>query len=282
MITAIVILVAVFVTLALSLLNTRKMPPEELQETSEFADKYLMILTAVYGLFLAFVITNLWATNDKSVGLVNSEASEIVYSAMLTSGTDAATQQQILARLSDYANYVVQTEWPIMQKGEGGQAILSFGAYDVLFESVLKLPTKTEEARDVRNRLLDAVHEIGDERRTRLMLSEDRLTPFLKWAVVLGAVATVFPITYIRARRWRFQIIGSLCAVGLLTMMVCLVFDLSGEYSGPTQISNQPFRTAQDKVGYITHDPRWRSLLTEVPAPHDLSPQHAAEAQPLR
>ncbi len=282
MITAIVILAAVFLTLALSLLNTRSLPPEELKENSEFVDKYLMILTAVYGIFLAFVITNLWATNDKAVSLVNSEASEIVYSAMLTSGTDVATQQQILGRLHDYADSVIHTEWPVMQRGAGGQAVLTFGTYDLLFESVSKLPVNSEEARDARNRLLDAVHEIGDERRTRLMLSEDRLTPFLKWAVILGAVATVLPITYIRERRWRFHIVGSLCAVGLLTMMVCLVFDLSGEYTGPTQISVQPFHTALEKVDYIAHDPRWRSLRQAVEGPGTAPPQRPPEAQRLR
>jgi len=261
------VLVSVLLTLFLSLVNTRRIPLEELKSNAEIADKYLMILTAVYGIFLAFIITNLWATNDKAIDIVNSEASELVYSGMLTSGLDPKEQQQILERLRAYAGSVIHQEWPLMERAHGAKEILTYGPFELLWQSIIDLPTSNAETYDIRDRLLDAIHEIGDKRRTRLLLSGDRLTLFLKIAIVVGAVATIIPITYLRASRWRFQIVGSLCAVGLLTMMVCLVFDLSSEYSGLSPISVEPFQTAYGKLGYLAIDPRLQRMEAHPKVP---------------
>jgi len=260
MLIAMTVLISVLLTLALSLVNTRRLPLDELKSNAEIADKYLMIVTAVYGIFLAFVITDLWATNDKAIDIVNSEASELVYCGMLTSGLYPDERQQILERLRAYAASVIHQEWPIMEHARGAKEILDYGPYEALWQSILNLPTANTQTHEIRSRLMDAIHEIGDKRRMRLLLSGDRLTLFLKIAIVAGAIATIVPITYLRASRWRFQIVGSLCAVGLLTMMVCLVFDLSSEYSGLSPISVEPFQTAYEKLGFIAADPRFKGF----------------------
>jgi len=277
MMIVLIVSVAVLLTLMISLLNTRRTSPEELRSNGEIADKYLMIVTAIYGIFLAFIITNLWTVNDTAIELVNSEASDIVYSAMLTSGLDPVHRQQVIAHLSDYTGNVIQREWPIMQRAKGAKEILRYGPYEILWEEVIALPAHDVEARDIRNRLLDSVHQIGDMRRKRLLLSEDRLTIFFKVTIIAGAIATIIPITYLRASRWRFQVVGSLCTVGLLTMMVCLIFDLSWEYAGITQIRNDPLQTAFQKLGDIARDPRLQGPPQAVsPVPAAASPSKPA------
>jgi len=187
----------------------------------------LGIVATINSLLLAFSAVSVWESFGNADEAVAQEANTIAALARDLAVFD--TPKAVAARglLRQYAQTVVDDEWPNMQAGEDSAA--AWDMFDDLFRAIAALELNTTKQETWMYEIFARTNELLKERRTRLYTAQSRV-PGTLWSVVLIGTALCMLITFV-LRPMRFHV----AMIGVLSLSIGLWDVRSGETGESTR-----------------------------------------------
>jgi hypothetical protein len=202
-----------------------------------------IFLTAgtIYAVLIGFLVIIVWEQYGTTKGDIADEASALTIMYRQTVGMPSGEQQALRPILREYAEAVVNDEWPLQAHGATSPKVdatlsnlyTTFGALDPVTAAS---PINTEF---MRNASLMAT-----DRNKRNLQSEDRFPAVLWFGLILGGVLVVSMSFFLyMERRWPQVLISSVLA-SLIGVLLFILIVLNHPLSGQLAIGTHDFQNA--------------------------------------
>ncbi len=171
------------------LLVQRLVPAIRREEHNDVAGFIYAVLGVAYAVLLGLMVVAVWQDRQAAEDAATNEANELatVFWIAHAFPEPQARHFQELAR--SYARVVIEDEWPLMKRGKASPK--AWDLLDDLRGSVEDFRPTNDTQVMLYDHELQAVHDLGDARRARLLKANEGL-PAILWAVLLmGGVVTV-------------------------------------------------------------------------------------------
>jgi hypothetical protein len=193
----------------------------------------------MYGVLLAFVVIVGWDSLASARTITYNEADQLadVYwmARALPQPQDAAIQGLAL----NYARTVIDSEWPLMAKGESsGQAQLLL---DQMRDDVFGFMPRSDQQDAVYQQELASVNALSAARRDRLVAMNDTISEPIWVVLIIGGVITVgFCLLFgLENKAVHVGIVASLAV--LIALSLLLIKNMQYPYAGDPHIGPEAF-----------------------------------------
>ena len=229
-------------------------PVSRRQEQNEVAGFMFAVLGVAYAVLLGLMVVAVWQDYETAQASATREANDVATVFWLARGLPQpeARRTQELAR--SYARVVAEEEWPMMQRGE--ESSKAWGLLDDLRGSVVALHPTTATQVALYDNELQAVRDLGDDRRDRLLEANQGL-PALLWTVLLVGGVIVVGFTYLFGLR--STIVHTLMVAALALTIGLVLFTIAAldfPFRGDVRVGPDAFQSVLHRID--------RSKLSEL------------------
>jgi hypothetical protein len=220
----------------------RTISEEAHTSNNEVAGFILAALGVVYGVLLAFMVLVVWQAYDTANRTVEEEANVVVNIYRLGQAAPAPYGPQLRATAEQYTRNVIAEEWNAMQTGS---ASASVHANLEEFWSVHRALEGDESySGNHDDQLFDALDNLGNARRIRLLESRLEL-PGLMWALlIVGGVITIGFTLFLRAPNLVPHLLMTAMFGGLVAFVLLLIVELDNPFTGDIRVQPLAFQQA--------------------------------------
>ncbi|MFL6113857.1 MAG: hypothetical protein ACJ786_21235, partial [Catenulispora sp.] len=187
------IIVAVLILTFVALRLTQRFIPHHRREPhNDVAGFIFATVSVVFAVPLAFVVVALWTNNDTAHQTTFKEANELAGIYWIARQMPMPLGGQLEHQTLDYANTVVDQEWPLLAKHE-----TSPGATELVYQmrdSVFHFKPATVAEQVEYDHAMTHVEALAGERRQRLNQADEAL-PKLLWAILIGSALITIAFT---------------------------------------------------------------------------------------
>lgn len=233
----VILTAAVLMALTGVVLARRRVPYGVLQQNHQFTGVTYTIVGAVYGVYLAFTIVVVWQQFDHADQDATSEAVHLSEVWRDVQVLPATPRQAVEMRLRDYAEAVVQREWPSMAAGHGPDSEAA-RRYEDVWRELYAVRADVSAPGDVAffNEAVREMNTIGIQRRMRLLSSASAL-PSVMWILLIGGGVVTVGFTYLvgTPHAW-LQMAVTMALTALVVFSLLLVAALQYPFSGDIRI----------------------------------------------
>ncbi|MEN3371331.1 MAG: hypothetical protein V7609_3474 [Verrucomicrobiota bacterium] len=224
----------------LSMWLVRRFAPFQVMEGhKEIAGFIYGVLGTIYAVILGFSVVVLWEQFHDAEIIADREASQLSDLHRLAQGLPADQQDAFALSLEKYCKLVINEEWPLMDNGKPSPK-----AHDQLLEIWRKgqgLDPQTEREQIIFGKIVDALAELDDARRGRLLAARSSLPKPLWFVLIAGAVVTIgfsflFGLKNVIAHTVITTLLAASIGLGLF-----IIAALEGPFSGSLRLSPDAF-----------------------------------------
>lgn len=232
---------AVLLSLGGFLLSRRYVNQTEMDLHQPFLDATLTIVGTLVSILLGLLVANSIEFYESVVATANNEATAVADVMRLAHGLPSATKVPLVKLCIDYNHEVENVEWAAMQHGHHspGAAIL----YMKINEAVLAFSPSTNRENNVHAAMIAAVEQLGDCRRSRLMVMHStwchRILPVVGMCAII-----VLVYTYLYTRREKRRLHATLISFVAICLgaNIAMIFLLRSPFSTDWKIEPFGFR----------------------------------------
>jgi hypothetical protein len=238
---------AVAVGVALLLYVVQILVPHRVrQEHNDVAGFVYAVLGVLFSVMLAFVVVNEWETLSDVKSNTFTEANELGALYWDSRALPPDQGRALEKTTKDYARAVIDTEWPMLDKGESDPAATQL-VYDMRAE-INAMPTTTPRQQAIYEQSMTHVDNLASARRERINESSESVPGILWVILILGSVLTVgYSFLFGLANFWAHLLIAA--PLGVLVVLVLLVIDqLNHPFSGMVAVQPESFRIFLDRL----------------------------------
>jgi hypothetical protein len=185
-------------------------------------------LGIIFGLFIAFLASQVWRDFDEAQGAVNREASALRAVMILSDSFPGETETRIRGLVRTHIEQVVANEWPAMSRHSATLTMFPVPMAEAL-QLTLSLTPSGEGQTIAQRQLASELEDALDARRQRIIISESTVN-WVKWcSVLLQAVFALVAIAMVHSDNRKAAAI----ALGLFATGVAVSIVLIAAHSGP-------------------------------------------------
>jgi hypothetical protein len=243
----IVIIIAVCAAIGVLLHLLQRYVPHPLRERhNDVAGFVYAVLGVLFTVMLAFVVVDEWESLETAKANVTTEANELGALYWNARAMPADVGRGLEATTKQYADTVINQEWPMMTDGESSPTATNL-VY-TMRDEINALPTNTPRAEELFAQSLEHVNNLESARRQRLDDSAEQL-PGLLWVVLLvGSVLTVgYTFLFGLSNIWAHILIAAPLAV-LVVLVLVVIDQLNHPFGGMVPIDPDAFRIFLDRL----------------------------------
>lgn len=229
------------VALLATWLVRRSIPEDVHRANNEVAGFIFAVVGVVYAVLLAFIVLVVWQQYEDAQLTVEREANAIGNLYLVAQELPAPYNQQLETAILDYSRAIVNDEWLKMSRGE--RSVATSDASDAIWHIHADLHQANVNLGTTQSELFEALRNLTNERRVRLLAARDELPP-LMWILLWGgAMITVAFSQFFRAPNAlpHYLMVAMLTIVLAFVLFLILEIDIPfiGEISiHPTSISD--------------------------------------------
>ncbi|MDE3112956.1 MAG: DUF4239 domain-containing protein [Chloroflexota bacterium] len=217
----------------------RLVPRDRREANNEVAGFIYAVVGPMYAILLAFVVFVVWGHFEDAKAGVATEANELAGIWRQAQGLDAAHQRALQAVAVAYATDVTELDWPLLSSSRLSPKTDQDLAD--MYQVILTLPVQTARDQALYAQLLSEVHNLANERRVRLLRTQDTLHPVLWVVLVIGAVVTV-AYAYVFGMKDRVVHAALIAALaGTVVGMLCMIKLIDGPFQGTVTVGPDAF-----------------------------------------
>jgi hypothetical protein len=212
----------------------RRVPIDVQMEQNEVAGFFIAVLGVMYGVLLASAVIAVWEDLEEARMVAEREANAVGDLYRTAEGMPDPFRGLVQEQVTAYARSVVVEEWPLLRRGrESGNALNHMEGIWTLLRTYE--PSGARETA-LYDKMLDAVQQVNDERRMRLLASREGIPP-LMWGVLIGgAVVTVLFTYFFGIKNLRAQLAMTALYVISIGFVLFLVAAVEYPYSGTVDV----------------------------------------------
>lgn len=238
---SIIVLIIIAMSVAVSSLAVwqarRVWPHPAFKENHELVGFTYSVYGLIYGVFLAFIIVVGWQRFAETEQLVMQEAtvlSELWHDSL---AFPAPFRDNIHSDLIEYAQSVVEDEWPAMaSRGEASSHAQA--VYERLWALSYHIKPQTVNQEAYLDEFLARMNELSGARRLRILHSRMEISRVLWLVLLLGAVPTLgYPLLFSSRHAW---VQGGIMVGIMVLVLLGLLVTVSLQYPFTGEIAIEP------------------------------------------
>lgn len=234
------IIVAVLILTFIALRLTQRFIPHHRREPhNDVAGFIFATVSVVFAVPLAFVVVALWTNNDSAHQTTFKEANELAGIYWIARQMPLPLGAELEHETLDYANTVVDQEWPLLAKHETSPNATAL-VYQMRDSVFAFKPAGAAEQVEY-DHAMTHVEALAGERRQRLNQADESL-PKLLWAILIGSALITIAFTFL------FGLSSSLAhtvmvmtLAGLVVVSLVVVREMSYPYAGTMAVHPTAF-----------------------------------------
>jgi Protein of unknown function (DUF4239) len=236
----IVIVVGVFLVVVVTVqLLHRYWPSKKRKEHNDVAGFIFAVVGVLYAVLLAFVVIVGWESLSSARAITYTETDQLSNIYYLSQFFPSPQGPAIAALTIEYAQIVVEDEWPLMDKGASSPQ-----AQDLVYrirDDVFALTPQSGQQQALYEQALASVNAFSAARRDRLVTMNDVIPKALWTVLIAGAVITVgFCLIFGLENKIAYTGMVAALAV-LIALTLILVKNMQHPYAGTIRIGPEAF-----------------------------------------
>jgi hypothetical protein len=215
-------------------------------ENNEAAGQVFTLVGGLQAVLLAFVLISLFDGTSAAEDGSYKEADSLVAAVWAAEALPGGTE--VVPKAREYANEVIQAEWPRMQEGAAVQGS-GWSVLEELRSTVAAAPANDEWQIDRKTEATDKLWEVYEQRQSRLTTATGGGVNSVVWfaLVVGGIMAVVLPILFGGPKPGTHILIVSVLA-GTMALLLFATQQLQNPYGGGAQVSPAAFESALERL----------------------------------
>ena len=193
----------------------------------DVADPLSQVVGMMFAILLGFMVGDAMQRFSSARAIVQQEAASLADVYRLSVGLPDAMHAKIQHLCIDYADEVINREWPLLSKR--GASDRAWNTYVELATLCCKYSPVTQGQSNVQQCIIPCIVSLGDNRRMRVESINSSLPSDLWWVLLIGAVATILFTYFFAANHLRTQIV----MVAIVSVVLCLNIFLLASYDDP-------------------------------------------------
>ena len=218
-----------------------------LQKHNEVGGVILQIIGTLYAVIIAFVVVIVWqaaGTADDRAAAEADTLGDLIRDAGLL---PKAMREELQTKLRNYAQAVVNEEWPGMANGESSQHVSDI--LSDLYKSFSAIQPSTPREVNIHAQMLRNLDQLSSARRLRILSSKDKVPDLLWGELLLGGLITVIFAFFFGVERARPHALMATALAVMIGLTLFLILELDGPFSGGLRVQPEALRLVLDKYG---------------------------------
>jgi Protein of unknown function (DUF4239) len=221
-------------------------PREKRRVHNDLIGWQLGILGTTYAVILGFMLYSVWTAFGDANLNVDLEANALRNIYRLAEGLPQQQRAQLETEARNYAEAVIQRDWPAMAHGEVPEE--SHGINEEMWKTLMSVKTASPSEIIAEDHALSELSALTEHRRTRMIQSAFRL-PVIFWCVLLvGGAVTMFSASMFGSENAVLHAIQVFSFTLLITLVLLAIADVNLPFQGSVHISNYAFIRAQQSM----------------------------------
>jgi hypothetical protein len=222
------------------ILVRNKIGVQSLTEHHEVAGHLLSVIGTLYAVLLGFVVVDAMQHQQDLRVIVDNEATHLCNIFLAAEGLPEKERKTIRNHCRDYAQIVIDEEWPLLAKG--GYSSQAFGHTWGLWKGISTFDPKTPREEAIHQQLISEICEVTESRRTRLVNAAHGVAPVMWVVLIIGGVFTLIFTYFFAVENLRTQVVMTTLVALTLSLNIFLVFIFGYPFSGDVAVRPDSFR----------------------------------------
>ncbi len=239
-----IIMASVVAALLFLLVVTRSSASHDRKESNDFTGAVVAVIGTTYAVILAFTLSGVWDMFQQAQANEEQEANALVNIWRIGEQLPGSEGKIIQELCEDYANDVVQKEWPAMLNESPIPP-----ESDIVINQLWRKAGETQAHSGANSiaiyQLMEELRLLTEYRRIRLMHSREELPGILRLVLIAGGIITVAASCFFGVPSFRFHVLQVVVLTFLLSLVLVAIADIDRPYQGAVRVAPQGFRYAQ-------------------------------------
>ena len=238
-----IVVFSVAAALGLWLLVARLWPNERRIVHNDVTGWQISVLGTTYAVIIGFMLFAAWADYRAAEQNADVEASCLINLFWSASGLPDAQRDQVRQLAAEYADNMINEEWPAMAKDQ-----VSRQASDVVQHMwlVVSQPQPLNASQQVSlERVMSELGSITEHRRIRQLQSQSTLPAILWIVLIVGAVITLLSACLFGSQKPVLHMLEVVTLALLLSLALVAVADVNRPFRGAVHVQPTGFENAK-------------------------------------
>jgi hypothetical protein len=213
---------------------------EMLSVHHDVAACFMTVIGTLYAVVLGFIVVESLNTFQDARQNVGNEANALHDLFHIADGLEQPVKGRIRQLCLNYAQTMVDKEWPAMQDGHGApesHVVTMHLWHDIVYYD----PKGSDNKEDLHGAMLQQVQRLSDSRHTRLIAANPNYNPVVWSALIVGGIITVVFTYFFGVKNIWVQALMTALVTLVLGLNLVLVELFDTPFSGDVNVSPQPF-----------------------------------------
>ena len=218
-------------------------PSVQRRDHNDIIGWQVSVLGTTYAVIIGFMLYAVWSTWQSTELNGDSEANCLVNAFRLADGLPAAQRVQVHQLARQYAEVVINEEWPAMRQGRlqpSGHGVIQ-RLWTVLLHT---RPTDFSEQNSMSMTLAE-LSSMTEHRRMRELQSQTKLPPILWMVLILGGVITTLSSCLFGTDNFKLHCVQVISLTLLLSLALVAIADLDRPFQGSVHVTPIGFERAR-------------------------------------
>jgi Protein of unknown function (DUF4239) len=204
----------------------------------------LSILGTTYAVIVGFMLYAVW--NNFGLAEVNAdtEANALINVYRLADGLPAAQRDQVKQTARQYAEVVLDKDWPAMEQGYTGR-LASHEVDQKMWQILMSVKAASGAELTAEDHALYELSAMAEHRRLRQLQSVGRLPGILWFVLIVGGALSIMSSCMFGAESAWLHGLQVFAFSLLVALALIAIADIDRPYQGSVHVADTPFRRAQ-------------------------------------
>jgi lipid-A-disaccharide synthase-like uncharacterized protein len=222
-------------------------PCSERRNHNDIIGWQVSVLGTTYAVIVGFMLYAVWTTFQSAEVNSENEANCLVNVYRLADGLPAAQRVQVQQLAREYADAVIDEEWPAMNRAE--TSFSARGTVEQLGIVVMQAKPATFAEQSSMNLTLTEIASMTEHRRVRELQSQSKL-PSILWVVLLvGGLITMVSACLFGTENFKLHALQVFSLTLLLSLALVAIADIDRPFQGTVRVSPMGFERARTAFG---------------------------------
>lgn len=218
-------------------------PPSRRRTHNDVIGWQLTVLGTVYAVMIGFMLYAVWANYTTAETNVENETNALVNLFRIAGGLPAAQRDTIHIAAMNYANTVVDDEWPTMARDQMPHTGQMFVMQ--MWNTLAQTPATTPAQQISLQQAMRELSSLAEHRRIRILDSRSQMPQVLWLVLIFGGIVTIASCCLIGSENRQLHLAMILATSLLISMALVAIGDIDRPFSGSVHVSVEPFIRSQ-------------------------------------
>ena len=238
-----IILGAIVASLGFWWLLRRIWPPERRRIHNDITGWQISVLGTTYAVIVGFMLFAVWSGFGAAEGNAEEESSCLINLYWAASGLPQGQREEIRKQAADYADAMINDEWPAMNRG----ALSHIGTevIEKLWAAASRSQSLTASEQVNLEQTTTAISRVTEHRRIRQLQSQTTL-PGILWAVlIVGATVTIMSSCLFGSDYPVLHMLQLVTLTLMLSLALVAIADINRPFQGAVHVKPTGFENAR-------------------------------------